>query len=340
MAGLAGCGEQRDVSPAAEQVDTVVASNAPSLKVELHALRDSAGLARPVLPDFSQAVVPPERTNVVFELPKINVPKINVPKVDAVKDDLSGNRERWGDCWSGGKGYLVGTFYDLKQRPSRRPVSMSDERYGAVIRKFVDSRWNEKILKAYFQAPGKKYPISLVIPVLTANETADAFMVSDRVRPCYWLIHYKGQIVVPETGRYRFCGTGDDVLLVRIGRKIVLDASQSLQGVISDWESPDRNSGKYPLANGVMTIGDWFNVRKGDVLPMEVLVGEGGGSFFCCQLLVEQEGARYRQVEFSGGARPVLPIFKMAPVPKQMKEKMELNPDEATFDGPTSGGAR
>ncbi len=244
---------------------------------------------------------------------------------------------------------LVGTFYDLKQTAEGASRTMDAAAYCFRLKQFVES-WKESTLEDFYQAPQKKYTVSLMIPVMEASGAPEAFGVSDVVEPKHWAIHYKGEITAPETGRYRFCGEGDDVLVVRVNRKIVLDASYpQIKGDVTDWESDAPETGKFPLENVLMIYGDWIRLRKGQTVPIEILLGEVGGKF-SCHLFVEQAGKTYRQVNvppgkvnrfsYEGGSRSVLPIFKLAEIPEGLKKKMEINPEVATAEGPIFGAGR
>ncbi len=242
---------------------------------------------------------------------------------------------------------LVGTFYDLKQTKNGEPTGVDEEACIEIINGFIGSGWNERRFEDFFQSPRHKYATCFMMPLMGADEAPKAFEVEDRVQPRYWVCLYKGSIAAPETGRYRFMGLGDDVLSVRIGKKLVLDACwHNKEKRLSKWSSDDRNNRRYPLEgegdsyieqNSTLVIGDWFTLRKGESINMEVLIGELPGSAFSCRLLVQQEGKEYRMVPYSGGLRPVLPVFMTAPIPEQLIGPMNIRDDVATVQGPVFG---
>lgn len=310
---------------------------------------------------------PKLRHNIVTK-PRLKDVAIKMPEVIGVPGGTYGRGDGLGglgfhfdmDLFGGDQSFgneLVGTFYDLKQWSDGSPVKMDIPKYISTIRGFVGRGWKSHILDEFYHVPKKKYAIALMMPTMGAEEAPKAFGVADLVKPSYWVIHYKGQFRAPEKGSYRFCGLADNVLIVRVGKKVVLDASLpksggtvSTRGVISDgWDSDDENSGRYPLCNGPMAIGDWIPLRKGQSMPIEILVGEIPGGHFSCQLLIQKQGESYRQVhskegkntsggyEWKGGERPVLPIFKLAEIPDGLLSQMKINPDEATAEGPVFG---
>lgn len=89
--------------------------------------------------------------------------------------------------------------------------------------------------------------------------------------------------------------------------------------------------------NAKLVIGDWFTLKKGKKVDMEVLIGEFPGGLFLGRLLIEQQGVEYRMVASDGGMRPVLPIFKTTPVEPELIDKMKIDPNVATVEGPVFG---
>ncbi|MBN2164162.1 MAG: hypothetical protein JXR25_13510 [Pontiellaceae bacterium] len=293
---------------------------------------------------------------------------------------------------------LIGTFYDLKQTPDGKPTKIgefvkNDDRGGAtteicsVIKGFVGSGFNDNRFKDYFKAPKLKYATALMMHSIPADAAPKAFGVEDQVNPSYWVCHYKGQIAAPESGKYRFCGLGDDVLLVRVGRRLVLDACW-VEWIkrTSNWISDSDEDRKFPLdtdgfkdvnyndvrtqiedAGGLdgsrqyysiigdlkvngqkyeggagplvsrMVIGDWFDLKKGQIVDIDILIGEIPGGAFGCRLMIEQEGKRYKPVVTDAGVFKILPAFMTAPVDPKLAEQMKINPRQVTLDGPVFG---
>ena len=254
-----------------------------------------------------------------------------------------------GDLFGGNKSMggneLTGTFYDLKQTKKGEPTNIDTGKYDAVIQRFLRS-WNERIFRDYFSAPKKKYATAFMMPTMRADVAPESFGVANEVKPKLWLAHYTGLISAPKTGRYRFCGQGDDILYVRVKNRLVLDASwPNVQGRLSGWTSDDGDNRKFQLGNNKMVIGDWINLTEGKPVKIEILLGERPGGLFCCQLVIEEKGKVYRQAPYTyeegdetqTGTRPVLPVFKLTDIPKELQQQMKVVPDEATFDGSNFG---
>ncbi len=252
--------------------------------------------------------------------------------------DLFGSNQSMGN-------ELTGTFYDLKQTDDRKSTNMTIGKYDNKVKNFL-SGWKENTFKNYFQAPKKKYATAIAMPFMQATEAPKAFDVADIVGPALWVIHYQGRFAAPETGKYRFCGLGNDLMFVRVKNRLVLDASwykpgnfTHVAGRLSGWHSDDENNRKFRLAerSGLMAIGDWIKLTKGEAVDLEVLIGERAGSGFCSLLLIEQQDKTYKMVPTKNGPRPVLPIFKLAEIPDKLGSKMKLDPNEATLEGSVFG---
>jgi hypothetical protein len=255
--------------------------------------------------------------------------------------DLFGSNQSMGN-------ELTGMFYDLKQTKDSKPIKMDNDRYWEALTKFAKG-WQHNRLDDYFKAPKEKYATFFMIPKISADAAPKAYGVDDVVKPKHWVVIYKGQISAPETGHYRFCGIADDVLLVRVRGRLVIDACIANHiGDVTDWKSDDDNDRKFPMVNQHMAIGDWFKLTKGEPSEIEVLVGECPGGKFYCQLLIEQKGKSYQKVPYTykkggetkKGMRPILPIFKTKEITEKLVKEMKINPKVATLDGPSFGVVR
>jgi hypothetical protein len=222
-----------------------------------------------------------------------------------------------------GGGSLLGRFYDLKQTKDKKPSGLDqDKGYPDEVSKFVNGGWNESHFAKYFVAPDPLYTTQIFIPKIDADQGPRAFQLGGRVQPKMWVIHYKGTVVPPEGGTFRFVGMADDILVVRFNGKVVLDCGSN------------RPSGKEPQkyypADGLrldpkmdwykgLGVGDPIQVQSGSTYDMQVLLGEWPGGDFKAWLMLEKEGAQY---EKDSKGNPILPIFKLAPsdVPKPAVE--------------------
>ena len=236
---------------------------------------------------------------------------------------------------------FTGSFYDLKQTKDGKPIEMTDGKYMDALSRFAKG-WQTSRLDEFFKAPKEKYATFFMIPKMGADAAPKAYGVADVVQPKHWVAYYTGHFSAPETGRYRFCGYGDDILLVRVKKRIVLDAShQPWEGRVTNWKSDDENSRKYPMGGDHLIIGDWMKLTQGVPMEIEIFLGECPGGGFACQLMIEQKGKTYRQTPYKtateSGTRPVLPVFKTKEIPQELHGQMRINPNEVTLEGPTFG---
>lgn len=221
-----------------------------------------------------------------------------------------------------GSATLTGYLYDLKQTPEHKPTDMAEvpgeledgrTRENVlcreVIRNFI-KRWDPQVLEKYYRSPKPLFTYQFFIPFMEAEEAPKAFDVEKKVKSRRWLIHYKGELTAPQSGRFRFVGLGDDVLLVRFNNKLVLDgswtaiepeANENLTNGLFSREAPDQQ----------LRVGSWFNVSGGQSYPLEVLIGEvPGGKFASCLLIEDKSGKYQKRADGSGTS---LPVFQTAP---------------------------
>ncbi len=156
------------------------------------------------------------------------------------------------------------------------------------------------------------------------------------------MAHYKGELVHKEGITFRFWGAGDDLMVVRVNGKLVLNASRddalasSYASRISPfWQTPEKaKHKKYWLGSVTSVVGDWITLEPGVPLDMEVLIGETLGDFFCAMLLVEVQGVEYERV--GRLLAPALPMFTTTDLTRDVIEAVRSNlvPGEA---GVTNG---
>jgi hypothetical protein len=203
-------------------------------------------------------------------------------------------------------GGLAGTFYDLKQTKGRRPTGMTPEKYSEEILKFTEGGWNESAFSQFFKSPKQLYAQQILLPHMDASEGPKAFDLADKVQPKMWIVHYKATLIPPDSGRYRFVGKGDDVMIVRFDGNVVLDYGQPDAGKLSSWKSSSKPI-MYPNVGAIgMMPGTWFEVSVVRKYPIEILIGERPGGAFYADLLIEQQGASYKKVS----GNPILPLFR------------------------------
>jgi len=247
--------------------------------------------------------------------------RIVAPKVDRVTDGPLGLGEGdFGDGFGSGSGNgmgsgttmfgsagsgggLTGRLFDLKKNREKGPRAYNqDQDFYPVISKLIDRKFSDKMLDDYYLASVKLGFTFLAIPNMDANEGPKAFQAEKEIQPRGWFVHYSGKMDPPEEGMYRFHGMFDDLLIVLVNGKPVLDAcwadclnESSLRGQSSQ---PTFMSGKPTWQ------GKWVTIKRGTEIT--ILVGERPGGRLGGTLMVEQKGAKYNK---RSNGSPILPLF-------------------------------
>jgi len=224
----------------------------------------------------------------------------------------------------GGGSTLEGTFYDLKLKKNGASSGLKGGPQGeaAVVEalaKFFRS-WNEQELNKYYKSETKLYASSWYLPVASARYAPIAYEVGDpskpesqwECKPAAWLAVYRGRVIAPKSGKFRFIGTGDDFFAVRFDGKTVLEAgyrapsyydkSNPTGCYISDpakraqflkdrkgYEMITSVTGcdKWNKEIGGLVAGKEFKVEEGKTYDIEIAISEIPGGAFGFVLFIE-----------------------------------------------------
>ena len=223
---------------------------------------------------------------------------------------------------------LIGTFYDFKRRRGGGTVVLDNEGFKIEVGKFTRGGWNTSHLARYYRAPKKLYATSIMIGSILSVLAPGEFGESG-VEGLRWIVHYKGTLVYPKDIKFRFVGAADDILLVRVDGKDVLNGSWSGTGyTYSDWTT--SAPGTYQLMGNTFAVfGDWITLKAHEPVDMQVLIGEVPGGVFSAMLAVEVEGVDY---PLNKHGNPILPMFKTAEPTYDLLDAIYYNlfPGEAT----------
>ncbi|HEY5793116.1 MAG TPA: hypothetical protein VIS74_07445 [Chthoniobacterales bacterium] len=203
---------------------------------------------------------------------------------------------------------LIGTFYDLKQTQKLQPTGVTDAQYTEVLDEFLRKNWDEGVLNRYFRATQPLYTTQLFIPSIDAAAAPKAFGVEKIVKPTMWVAHYKGQVIPPTDGAWRFWGQGDDILCVAVnGRIVLINNWAGLRFPSIRWRSPEPT--QVPCGKLKLAAGHWMKLKGGEPVDLDVLVGELPGGLFAAYLMIEKRG----DSDASAGGQRLFPIFQLAP---------------------------
>ena len=204
---------------------------------------------------------------------------------------------------AGGKG-LVGRLFDMKQTREKTPKSYdpSPEGYFRPMRRLIDKKFSDDLLADYYQASTKLGFMFIAIPNMDANEGPKAFQAEKEIQPRGWFIHYDGTLNPPEEADYRFHGMFDDMLIVFIDGRPVLDASWD--DCLRDAKVRETSALPTFMSNRPIYQGKWVNIKRG--ARVTILIGERPGGRLGGTLMVEKRGGDYKK---RGNGSPILPLF-------------------------------
>ncbi len=222
------------------------------------------------------------------------------------------------------KNALKGYFYDLKRAKSGKTSDIAGDSGGShafntVLREFVTKQKfdTKKLDLQFWRSPEPLYGTWWITRRIGAKTAPEAFKIEAEAKN--WIIVYQGEVSPPETGDYAFFGFADDVMIIGISDKVVLDASWPINDsdntkdgrVRSGWNKtsgPDLMK-EYGIGDDSTTsfAGDWVNMQKGKRYKMSVVVGEQPGGYFRMMLGVMKKGETYEKSD--SPLQPRCPVF-------------------------------
>lgn len=184
---------------------------------------------------------------------------------------------------------------------------------------------DRRALAGFYKSPDILSNPNFCVPSIEADVATNSFGVADVCKPSGLVVVYHGRVRAPKTGKFRFVGMGDDFLGVTFNKKIVLEAGFLLPSLwkkddpnsfevhnfvqgdpdrvkkhwqavkdkkLRDFEGYEQDS-SYPNLEtwnkgvGGLTLGKTFEVKEGEVYPIQVIVAEIPGGDFGFVLLIE-----------------------------------------------------
>ena len=204
---------------------------------------------------------------------------------------------------------LTGMLYDLKQTQDHHRTNVDPETYSAVIDEFLSRGWDENVLNRYYRVSKPLYTTQIFVPNMNADQAPKAFGAEKTVKPSRWVIHYKGQVSPPETGTYRFWGIADDVMAAAVNGKTVLVGNRlDTRLPRTNWRASERDGAH--AGDGSLRPGDWMSLKQGEIIDLDVIIGERPGGLFNAFLMIEKQGGNY---DTDRRGHLILPIFQVAP---------------------------
>ncbi|MGC4016621.1 MAG: hypothetical protein QM755_19195 [Luteolibacter sp.] len=213
---------------------------------------------------------------------------------------------------------LTGTFYDFKRDKDGKPTgvkALDAEMAKKIVKEFAKGRsWKEPRTIPHYTSPVHLSTRAAFFPGVRDTEAGKAFKAPETA-PGLWIAHYTATVVPNRSGMIRFVGWGDNCLVVGVNGNVRLDASD--HGYTGD-KRESLGSANLPGKPGAAVFsGDWFQIREGQPMTVDILIGDEGG-IFAAGLLVQS-----KEEELTKGANglPNLPIFRTS----------DFTADEQTF---------
>ena len=259
--------------------------------------------------------------------------------VSAAQDEYLPKTEDnpFGCVQNAGEG-LKGTFYDLKTDRKDKLTGIGKNEVLALLAGFVTGGVQEARLSKYYRSPEKLYASSFYLPQVDGRIAPIAFGVGEpekpvkswQCQPGSWLAIYRGYVIAPKTGKFRFIGGGDDVIAVRFNNRLVLEAGYYMPGLYSSRNPEDAfvaghpHGREYARLQELMQKKHWdyermqmgigspgsehvgliggseFEVKAGQRYPVQIMIADVGGNKCGFALLVEDvtKGRNRRAVEY------------------------------------------
>lgn len=227
---------------------------------------------------------------------------------------------------AGGKG-LTFSYYPMDGKNgdllNKQEMTIQD-----VAEKFLFS--GEGALRKFASYRGAKKIPYIYFPVLPSAGVAEVFGVSPNiVSGGAWVGLLKGQFVANKSGRFRLVGLGDEVLVVRVNGRAVLDARGTFYPTSEYKLKVEYLSTGGGASKRNLRAGPWITLTKGVLVSFEVLIGAGGGDWSAYLLGSEKND---KDVEGGKGKYPLL-VFGEDPAVSRLAESHSEEGDQSPIEG-------
>ena len=225
-------------------------------------------------------------------------------------------------------GYMIGEMFDFKRDAAGNDIAgWNPGMYWAQARKVInDGKFGAEAEKDVYKVPAKVALNKIWVQRQPADNGPKAFAVGDKMKPRGWMAHYSAALKVKVSGKFRFIGDFDDFMACFVDGKLVLEVNWANFGdtptSVFGWKSP---IGKTPY--GIDVVGDWFELKKGQIFRFDICVGERPGGMIGGRLMIEQEGEEYKK----DGNRPIWPLFTSRRLSFKELERIRENNEKGGF---------
>jgi len=242
--------------------------------------------------------------------------------------------------------------YEVRQETAKKIYAWMDGFY----QNFFKNNCDESILQKYKM--GKELITAFQIRILPvgSHDTPPIFNYSPNeknkfslMREGSWVVLYKGTVVAPMSGEFRFTGQGNDLLAVRFDNKLVFGTGSYLGNLDKDkaifgeeYFSRCKHRDLKLLRD--LDAGIWIKVETGKAYPMEVIISKNPGGFAFFSLEIEERSPPKPyppRTDPSGNpasyphqlSYPLFQTRKGVPIPPPNSMMPSLAPDPVVFPG-------
>jgi len=202
---------------------------------------------------------------------------------------------------------LTGTFYDFKRDKDGKPTGVKalDAAMAAkIVKEFAKGRsWKEPRNIPHYTSPVHLSTRAAFFPGVPDTEAGKAFK-SPETAPGLWIAHYTANVVPDHSGMIRFVGWGDNCLVVGVNGNVRLDASD--HGYTGEKRESLGSANLKGKPGAAVFAGDWFQVRAGQAITVDIIIGDEGGIFAAGVLVQTKE----QELTKEANGLPNLPIFR------------------------------
>ncbi|MGZ0173310.1 MAG: hypothetical protein ACKVHE_27605 [Planctomycetales bacterium] len=202
-----------------------------------------------------------------------------------------------------GDGSLSGVVLGYDSSTAIAKARLADDVIGRELLPLIQSGFRDR---AFLEALKQGEPLNFRGIAGAWHKFPDRVGLAPYSREGGWMAWYRGQVLPPQPGRYRFWGYADNHLLVAINGKPAYEGSRR-DSSFKELGIPRTDNPALPclIAPAGFACGEWIEL-SGAPVQLDILFGENGGNITSGLLLIERDGDTYEET-FWG--QPKWPLF-------------------------------
>jgi hypothetical protein len=274
---------------------------------------------------------PKSSTRIVTQITRASMPDLQMPEMSGMGNglgagDLIGfdiapdiaDTSFMGSVQSIGSD-LQGTFYDFNRRRNGNNYTIDQETFISELARFVKSGFRHSTISSFYSSPKALYATTIAVPPIPSPLAPSAFGEPDNRDFC-WMVHYQGKLTHASGIKFRFVGNADDVLVVAVDGKVVLNGSRGWDRDngrwydVANWHTDSADNRKWIKLSDYASVSSVIELNPGEEKKIDVMIAEVPGGNFNAILCVMEEGVTYENNTYG---EPILPLFKTAELSRE-----------------------